>query len=54
MYSDKEIFIGTGFALTGAIAGSMVYIFLRRLKNIHFIYSPFWFSLGCAMWSPFS
>ena len=54
VYSQKDLFIGTAYALVGAIAGSCVYILLRRLKNVHFTYSPFWFSFGCVMWSPFS
>ena len=54
VYSQKDLLVGTIYALVGAIAGSCVYILLRRLKNIHFIYSAYWFSIGCVLWSPFS
>ncbi len=53
IYTDQEILIGTVFALIGAVAGAAVSILVRKLKNLHFTYSAFWFSLGSVLYSPF-
>jgi hypothetical protein len=52
-YSDSDILIGTILSLIGAISGAGVMIILRRLKNLHYSISPFWFSLGSLLISPF-
>ena len=52
VYTDYEIFIGTVFALIGAVAGAAVSVLVRKLKHLHFTYSAFWFSLGGVLYSP--
>lgn len=53
-YSDKDIFIGTIYAVTGAIGGACALICMRIMRDgIHYSISPFWFASGCTFWSPF-
>ena len=52
-YSDNDILIGTILSLIGGISGAGVMIILRRLKSLHYSISPFWYSLGSLLISPF-
>jgi hypothetical protein len=41
--------IGTVLASIGALVAGAILVIHRKLKNIHFTYSPFWFSVGCSI-----
>lgn len=52
-YSAKSIFIGTCFALSGALGGSIANICKRIMRgNIHHSVSPFYWAGGCTLLSP--
>ena len=53
-YTGNDLLIGTVYALIAAIPGAFIYILIKRMKDMHFTYSPFWFSMGCLVWAPFS
>lgn len=51
---ENNIFLGTVYALTGAIGGACALICMRVMRvGIHYSISPFWFASGCTFWSPF-
>lgn len=52
--SGDNYLLGTIYALTGAISGSVAMICMRIMrKNIHYSISPFWFAAGCSLGAPF-
>lgn len=52
-YSAKSIFIGTCFALSGSLGGSIANICKRIMRgNIHHSVSPFYWAGGCTILSP--
>jgi drug/metabolite transporter (DMT)-like permease len=47
--STHNLFVGTIFALTGALAFSGAMISMRIMSTgIHFTVSPFWYATGCT------
>jgi len=52
-YSAQSIFIGTCFALSGALGGSIANVMKRIMRgNIHHTISPFFWAGGCTLLSP--
>jgi hypothetical protein len=53
IYSTSDKLIGTIYALIGAIAGGLAGICMRVMnQGVHYSFSPFWYSMGCAILSP--
>ena len=48
----ENIFIGSMFALSGALGGAFAVLAMRIMRNMHYSISPFWFASGCTFWSP--
>ena len=48
--SNHNLFVGTVFALTGALAFSGAMLSMRMMSTgIHYSVSPFWYATGCTM-----
>ena len=48
--STHNLFIGTVFALTGALAFSGAVLSMKMMSSgIHYSVSPFWYATGCTM-----
>ena len=53
LYTPKNILIGSIFAITGAISGSLAGVCMRYMnKDIHYSISPFWFAAGNCFFGP--
>jgi len=48
----QNVFIGSMFALSGALGGAFANLAMRIMRNMHYSISPFWFASGCTFWSP--
>ena len=52
-HSDKDMLIGSIFALTGAMSGAFSILCMRIMREgIHYSLAPFWFASGCCFCSP--
>ena len=53
VYSKMDLFVGSSFALFGAVCGSCAVLCMRYMnKGIHYALSPFWYACGCTIMAP--